>query len=252
MIDKIQKHLTQIEQDKDVRILFAVEAGSRAWGFASPDSDYDIRFIYVKPRERYLKAVGDKKDTIERTVDDLDFAGWDILKALSLANKSNPNLMEWLYSPIIYRVTDFYQELMYNMIYNYSQKALVYHYGSLAKRTWHEHLQEENAPLKKYFYALRPVICVMHLQQEGYYPPVEFDALIKDKKFEPDLAYEIKLLLEKKKESSEYTISDLDLTNVREFICHWMYYYKEVADTMPARNPDTEILNELGVRTILS
>src|SRR5947209_3872560 len=102
MKDKIIAKLYEIEKEQSVKILYAVESGSRAWGFASKDSDYDIRFIYVHPIDWYI-SIEEKRDVIEYPVKDLlDFSGWDIRKALQLYKKSNPPLYEWLVSPIVY------------------------------------------------------------------------------------------------------------------------------------------------------
>ena len=118
MEELIKSKLKEIEEKENIKILHCVESGSRAWGFASPDSDYDVRFIYVRPKEFYLRL--DKtRDVIEWQLDDtLDINGWDLSKALSLLYKSNPTLFEWNSSPIVYednvsgKVTDsFYMEL---------------------------------------------------------------------------------------------------------------------------------------------
>ena len=107
MKDTIQKELAQIEQTQNVRILLAVESGSRAWGFASPDSDYDVRFIYVRPKDAYLR-LQKHRDVIELPINDaLDINGWDLTKTLRLLHKSNPTLFEWGASPIVYLETDF-------------------------------------------------------------------------------------------------------------------------------------------------
>src|SRR5438045_8726086 len=107
MEERIKAALTEIERDEGVRIFYACESGSRAWGFPSADSDYDVRFLYVRPRDWYLSVdVERKRDVIERPItDELDVSGWDIRKALMLLKKSNPPLLEWLGSPIIYRET---------------------------------------------------------------------------------------------------------------------------------------------------
>ena len=99
--------LHEIEKENNVKILLAVESGSRAWGFASPDSDYDVRFIYVRPKEDYLR-LENVRDVIELPIDDvLDINGWDLQKTLRLLYKSNPTLFEWFSSPIVYLETDF-------------------------------------------------------------------------------------------------------------------------------------------------
>ena len=95
----IVKRLRQIEKEENVRILYACESGSRCWGFASEDSDYDIRFVYVRRMEDYLRVFS-QRDVIEMPVDDLwDLNGWDLQKALQLLHKSNSALIEWLQSP---------------------------------------------------------------------------------------------------------------------------------------------------------
>ena len=103
VFQRVQDALAQVEAERDVRVLFACESGSRAWGFASRDSDYDVRFLYAHRRDWYL-SVEDRRDVIERPIaDDLDVSGWELRKALRLLRKSNPPLLEWLQSPVVYR-----------------------------------------------------------------------------------------------------------------------------------------------------
>ena len=102
MIEEISKELLRLEREQDIKILYAVESGSRAWGFASRDSDWDVRYIYVHRLEWYLR-IEDEKDSREEILpNDIDLAGWELRKALRLFRKSNPPLMEWLNSPIVY------------------------------------------------------------------------------------------------------------------------------------------------------
>lgn len=102
MQSEIMQRLYTIEKENNIKILYAIESGSRGWGFASKDSDYDVRFIYTHPTDWYL-SIEDKKDFIEIPINDLlDINGWDIRKALLQYKKSNPTLMEWLSSPIVY------------------------------------------------------------------------------------------------------------------------------------------------------
>src|SRR3954452_13450282 len=102
--DQILKRLEEAEAEHGVRILYACESGSRAWGFASPDSDYGVRFIYAQPRNWYLSFdVERRRDVIEYPiVDDIDQSGWDVRKALYLFTRNNGALLEWLHSPIVY------------------------------------------------------------------------------------------------------------------------------------------------------
>ncbi len=119
MEELIKSKLKEIEEKENIKILHCVESGSRAWGFASPDSDYDVRFIYVRPKEFYLRL--DKtREVIEWQLDDtLDINGWDVSKALSLLYKSNPTLFEWNSSPIVYNCT------LSSIKYSYPRQALL-------------------------------------------------------------------------------------------------------------------------------
>ena len=107
----IPEKIAEIEQKENVKILHCVESGSRAWGFSSPDSDFDVRFIYVRPKEFYLR-LDQTRDVIEWQLDDvLDINGWDLKKALTLLYKSNPTLFEWNNSPIVYKTTPEWAEI---------------------------------------------------------------------------------------------------------------------------------------------
>ena len=102
MIEKIKKELSRLELQHDIKILYAVESGSRAWGFASTDSDWDVRYKYIHRLDWYLQ-IDDKKDNLEEILpNEIDLAGWELKKALRLFRKSNPPMLEWLRSPIVY------------------------------------------------------------------------------------------------------------------------------------------------------
>ena len=155
---RIKEELNKIEAAEDVRIIWSAESGSRAWGFASPDSDYDVRFIYVRNRKDYLR-LNPVRDVIEWQLDEvLDISGWDIRKALQLLYKSNPTLFEWYNSPIVYRETEEAQWLKDMLPQYFSMKKSLYHYLSMAKSNYHKYLQGEEVRLKKYFYVLRPIL----------------------------------------------------------------------------------------------
>ncbi|UAL45703.1 DNA polymerase beta superfamily protein [Sutcliffiella horikoshii] len=132
-MNRIEDMLTTIELTHKVKILYACEAGSRAYGFATEDSDYDIRFIYVAPLKDYL-SLWKKEDTITQQDDIYDIQGWDLKKALLLAGKSNPSLYEWMLSPIVYRELDFAMlSLKDTVLKDYSRKVLAFHYANMAK-----------------------------------------------------------------------------------------------------------------------
>jgi len=159
MRKRIVRQLENIESDKDVQILYACESGSRAWGFASKDSDFDVRFIYLHPINWYL-SISDKRDVIERNIDDcLDISGWEFRKALQLFRKSNPVLLEWLQSPIVYMEKYIAANKLRNLMSVYfSPKSCLYHYLHMARGNYREFLGGDQVWLKKYFYVLRPVL----------------------------------------------------------------------------------------------
>ena len=174
MKDTIQKELAQIEQTQNVRILLAVESGSRAWGFASPDSDYDVRFIYVRPKDAYLR-LQKHRDVIELPINDaLDINGWDLTKTLRLLHKSNPTLFEWGASPIVYLETDFAARFKSVMGRYFSSKRGLYHYIHMAAGNYREYIKGDMIKAKKYFYVLRPVLACRWILDKGSPPPMLF------------------------------------------------------------------------------
>lgn len=156
---EIRENLDAIEKKYNVRILLAVESGSRAWGFASPDSDYDVRFIYVHARKEYLR-IDTMKDVIEWQLDEvLDINGWDLKKALLAFAKGNPNVMEWANSPIIYREAPEWKTLKETAFHYFSEKSALCHYYGTVNNTYLSFLTGDQIRYKKYFYALRPLLC---------------------------------------------------------------------------------------------
>ena len=173
----IPAKLKEIEQRENVRILHCIESGSRAWGFASPDSDYDVRFVYVRPAEYYLRL--DKtRDVIEWQLDDtLDIHGWDLQKALRLLHTSNPTLFEWNNSPIVYKTTPEWAEISEVIGHYFQKKAGLYHYLSTAKKNYREYLKADMVRLKKYFYVLRPILACRWILEKQTPPPMLFSEL---------------------------------------------------------------------------
>lgn len=178
MKNKILNKLKQIEQEKGVEILYACESGSRAWGFASPDSDYDIRFIYKHDLDYYL-SLWEQRDVIEfMTEDDLDGSGWDLRKTLKLLAKSNPALLEWLYSPIVYYENKaFVDKLRWFAKECFSPKACVHHYIGINK-SFIDVCEQDQVKLKSYFYALRTSLSAKWILEKNTIPPVDFLELL--------------------------------------------------------------------------
>lgn len=175
----ILEELCRIERQEQVRILYACESGSRAWGFPSKDSDYDVRFLYVRPVEWYL-SIFEQRDVIERPISDkLDINGWDLRKALNLFRKSNPPLLEWLQSPIPYYEKYSAAERIRRISpLTFSPKSCMYHYLNMAKGNYRDYLQGEQVKIKKYFYVLRPVLACEWIERFNAMPPMEFDVLV--------------------------------------------------------------------------
>jgi len=203
---RIEHKLAAIEGKHDVKILFAVESGSRAWGFPSPDSDYDVRFVYAHRRDWYLR-IFPGRGVIELPIDaELDINGWDLRKALGLLIKPNPVLLEWLSSPIRYR----WNEGICDDLIAISRKAshrtaCLYHYMSLGRSQWRRHVGDRDTiNFKKYFYALRPALAIrwIRLYPETV-PPMNMQDLVKGLNLDADIVAQIEDLLEKKRLTRE-------------------------------------------------
>lgn len=178
---EILRRLANAEAEHGVRILFAIESGSRAWGFASPNSDYDVRFVYMHEPSWYQAVdLEERRDVIEYPiVDDIDLNGWDVRKALRLFWKSNPAFVEWIQSPITYiERGDFRADALRALADVYSPEKGLYHYRSMARTTYRGQLQDPMVRLKKYFYALRPLLAARWVARTGHAPPIEFDRVL--------------------------------------------------------------------------
>lgn len=208
--DQILERLAAAESEHAVRVLYACESGSRAWGFASPDSDYDVRFIYVHDRDWYLSFdVEQRRDVIEYPiVDDLDCSGWDLRKALYLFTRTNGALLEWLHSPIVYLERgSLARELRRVAPRALNTTALFYHYSHMARGNAREYLFGDKVRLKKYFYVLRPLLAIRHVEQGDGIPPVAFEALV-ERAAPENIRPGIAQLLALKRRSPELGVGD--------------------------------------------
>ena len=203
--EDIQARLSRCEAEHDVKILYAVESGSRAWGFASPDSDYDVRFIYIRPTDWYLAYdIERKRDVIEYPiVDEIDINGWDLRKALYLFARTNGALLEWLGSPIVYRENHpAIEGLRALRASHISDVALCYHYSHMARGNAQQFLSADAVKLKKYFYVLRPLLAIRWIESGQGVPPVPFQELL-DAQAPPEIIGEVEDLLETKRRTPE-------------------------------------------------
>lgn len=249
IIHTINEKLDEIERKESVRILHAVESGSRAWGFASPDSDYDVRFIYVRPKEDYLR-LDEPRDVIEWQLDEvLDINGWDLKKALGQFAKGNATLFEWSGSPVVYRTTEEWSRIKDVSKQYFSEKAAVYHYYGTANSTLQGYLLGDMVRYKKYFYALRPLLAARYIEENHTAPPVLFDDLLK-MELPVDLKKAIDELLEAKKRTTEAE-ENPQMPVIIEFIKSETERQKHIADDLKDdHNKDWTALNRLFVEMI--
>jgi predicted nucleotidyltransferase len=208
MREQVLACLAELEQRHDVTVLFACESGSRGWGFASPDSDYDVRFIYVNRLPWYL-TVEPRRDVIEQPISgELDVNGWDLRKALQLMRESNPTLLEWLRSPIVYcEDAEAMQRFRALAETAFSNVRAYHHYVSMAKKNLREHLLGEVVRYKKYLYVLRPLLAARWIRERGGVPPMRFAELAQATLTDPALIDEINRLLEVKMRAGEAATS---------------------------------------------
>ncbi len=234
---EIRENLDAIKSQYDVKILFAVESGSRAWGFASPDSDYDVRFIYVHRPEEYLR-IDTMKDVIEWQLDEvLDINGWDLRKALLAFGKGNPNVAEWANSPIIYRKAAEWDALKEASMHYFSEKSALCHYYGTANSTLQGYLNGNMIRYKKYFYALRPLLCCRWIERYHAVPPMEFDKLLimfnePDEVLTKELYAAICELLARKAETEEKNLN-LQIPAIISFIREECARQKQISDAAP-------------------
>lgn len=204
-ISDIQKRIRKVQEENDIKILYACESGSRAWGFESKDSDYDIRFIYVRPVKDYI-AVEQPPDVVEIPGDEVwDMNGWDLTKALKLLVKGNSNLLEWLHSPIPYiENPEFCSEMLDLVDRSVSAKKLYFSYQGMARNNYREYLHREIVWIKKYLYVLRPLLACHWIEKHNALPPVQFDELVEFGKLSfPYITESIDALLKMKRAGLE-------------------------------------------------
>lgn len=241
--------LREIEQQENVKILHAVESGSRAWGFASPDSDYDVRFIYVRPMEAYLR-LEDGKDFIDWELDEtLDINGWDLSKVLKHFHKSNATLFEWSNSPVVYHTTPEWQQI-YDVSKNYfSCKSSMYHYYGTANKNYKEYLLDDMVKYKKYFYVLRPILACKWIEKKQCPPPILFSSLAAEV-LEEDMRPIVDGLLKVKVQMAEAE-KGKRIEELNDYILRNLIYFKERIEGLEDdRNVDWESLNEVFLKMV--
>ena len=247
----ILNELKELEKKENIKILFAVESGSRAWGFESKDSDYDVRFVYVRPLEWYM-SISKRKNTLEVMInEDLDFAGWDLNKAVELLAKSNPPLGEWLNSSIVYTEKDNIIAEFDKLFDKYlRENALVYHYLSMASKDMETLREKREIKLKKYFYMLRSLLASKWVMLYHEKPPILLSELLTLVKNEA-IQREVDKLLEIKKAGDESTkIVGNEINN--EFIFDTKKEVEKMVKEIPnSKNTDLKFLDKFFLDKVL-
>ena len=202
--ERVSAALSDIESRHGCRVLFAVESGSRAWGFASPDSDYDVRGVFVKPLDWYLQLKSDVPDTIvEELPGDVDVSLWDLRKALLQMAKSNASFLEWLGSPIIYRdcgIIAALNELKTDCV---NPAHVAFHYASMFRKAMDARSEDGTIRIKKLCYALRAALCLRYAMAVEEMPPTPFADVLAGTELEPDELAAIRDVLAQKEHALE-------------------------------------------------
>lgn len=237
----VASSLREVERDRDLRVLFACESGSRAWGFASDDSDFDVRFIYVRPPAAYLK-LRPEADAFDIHGDhDLDLAGWDVRKTAELIRKSNGPLFEWVDSPIIYEADAAFHERLRELrrVY-FDPKKAMFHYLSLAGGVWSKYIEGDPRPKrKKYLYVLRPLACVRFIERHGTQPPTPFASVLDGIELADDVRGAIDRLVADKRASRELGAGPAD-----EVLNGWITQTLAAGEQAAAAAPTSDVGND--------
>lgn len=234
-----------------MKVLYAAESGSRAWGFASTDSDWDVRFIYIQRPEWYL-SIDDNRDNMDEILpNNIDLVGWELRKALKLFRNSNPPLLEWLTSPIIYREPFSTAEKMRELTRDFFNPiACTHHYLHMAERNYLNYLKKDMVRTKKYFYALRPILACKWIELNNTMAPIEFQKLVDSQIKDKELRKEIELLMNRKI-SGEELDTEPKIKILNDFIEGEIEYFNKIVKQYEKEvKPSTDILNKLFRTTL--
>lgn len=249
----IEECLFKIQQKYDVYVLLAVESGSRAWGFASEDSDWDVRFIYQHKASWYF-SIDEKRDVIEEMFEnDIDAVGWDLKKALFQLKRSNPALIEWINSPVVYYRDDFFMMKLTPLArFCFNPTKAMYHYQRIYVKHDERYLQKQGYPMKRFMYYLRGILACQWIEKYKTMPPVAFQQLYEDIAEDEKIKEGISELVRIKSSGKE-----MDMSEVPEYLVNYYhplaeYYSNLVGKFRPDFKNDgvTERLNNLFYETV--
>ena len=243
----ITTRLDELERQQGFRILCACESGSRAWGFASADSDYDVRFLFVWPQDRYL-AVFPPSEDIDLAIDenDLDLSGWELRKSLRLLRKSNGPLIEWLHSPIVYREIDAVEKIRALALEIFCSRSCAAHYLGLSRKMILD-LQDnpEAATAKRYLYALRSLLAAGHVLRAGTPAPVAFSELLEAAELSPAQRDEIDAMIAAKSGGKES-----DAIGAQRALSDYLKNEHQTLSTVLDRMPDKAEVDDAALDTL--
>ena len=244
----VPEKLAEIEREHAVTILYTAESGSRAWGFESPDSDFDVRFIYKHPQSEYLK-LNERRDVIELPINETwDVSGWDLDKALRLLMRSNPTLYEWLSSPICYRDSGFTKRIRPLLAEYFSPSKMLHHYLSMARKNMRTSLEGDTVRLKLYLYILRPLLACLWVMENESAPPVKFADLAESmlpESLKPTLEH---ILAEKVKSSEKAEIPRIP--DIDSFAVSSVDKIQSHIESLPEHRRTWDALNAFFIREI--
>jgi uncharacterized protein len=246
-MNNISHLVTEIERRNNIKILYACETGSRAWGFPSPDSDFDIRLLYMHERDWYL-SLSVKKDTVEIMDGDLDITGWDLKKSLTLLKKSNAPLIERFNSPIEYFSVPSFKADFKNLITSYySPIAVFIHHYSLATKFWQELKDKEEIKLKSYFYLIRSLLSCNWIVKDDAVLPMHIEGLMNyvDEEYKEKL----RTLIALKASVGETYLHKSD-RNLNEWIMSLFNYIEARKKKLATNNGNMELLNEFFLKMV--
>lgn len=251
MIKEIKDRIKEIELENDIRILYACESGSRAWGFESPDSDYDIRFIYTRQLTDYV-AINDKPDTIEfPIINNLDFSGWDLKKFLLHVYKSNGVMFEWLQSPVVYGEKDDFQNKNMKLSKMYFRaKPTLHHYLGLTKKTYLDIKETDRVKIKRYFYALRPILAAKYIADNNDIPPMDIHSLLQKVGGLMDIKVAIRDLMKEKEIQNEAFLINR-IPQIDSFLEKEIMNLNEIANNIADEKVPPDNLNQYFYQTVM-
>lgn len=259
MKNKIKNLLQQIEKDNNIKIIFAIENGSRSWGMASRDSDYDVRFVFCRPVNNYI-SLNPPRNVITAAYNKdlqpcdvkgslIDMSGFDIFKYLKLLLASNPTTIEWLNSPIVY-YGDNNLPLREYMKENFNQERLFKHYFSLFKNNYWEFIQEgKSITYKKYLYSMRGLMNAQYVYDFDKIPPLNLRQTVKELEniIPPEVYKKIYEVIEIKSQGLERDI----ILRIPEFDAYCNIERQKEFSNFNPRKPDVEVFNEFLQKQII-